>query len=186
LGFDLDRTIRALKPEKRTAPLAYRSAAGLVAASDLATKRPILPDATVYVHAGQGRLPVGIAGMLRQWPLLHCSVALGEIAHGIGRLDPAHTMTPGRRGYLEGVLRQVPQHRIVSPDDDVHVAAGIVTGVLARLLGLPKGGHRLKVNDVLILLTARKFGAALVTANVGDLDVAQQLRPDADVIYYAV
>jgi hypothetical protein len=62
-------------------------------------------DATVYVHGGQGRLPAPVAAILQQWPLLHCAVALGEIAHGLGRLDPAHPLTPRQRAYLESVLR---------------------------------------------------------------------------------
>jgi predicted nucleic acid-binding protein len=185
LSFDIDRVVRTLKPEKRTAALTPRPRADLVAASGAAAKRPVVPDTTVYVHGGQGRLPPHVTAIVQHWPLLHCSVALGEIAHGIGRLDPSHPQTPRRRTYLESVLRQVPQHRVITPDDDVHVSAGVLTGILARLLGLSDGGHRLRVNDVLIFLTARKAGAAVLTANVGDFDLLQQLVPSADVVYYA-
>lgn len=186
MGFDIDRTIRALKPEKRTAAPVPRPPADLVAASAAVARRPVMLDTTVYVHAGKGMLPPHVATIIQQWPLLHCSVALGEVAHGIGRLDPSHPQTPKRRAYLESVLRQVPQHRVITPDDDIHVSAGILTGILARLLGLPSGGHRLRINDVLIFLTARKVGAAVLTANAGDFDLLQQLVPSAEVVYYAI
>ena len=186
MGFDIDRTIRNLKPEKWTGPLVCRPPADLVSGSAAATKRHLMPDTTVYVHAGQGKLPSHIASILQQWPLLHCSVALGEIAHGIGRLDPSHPKTPDRRNYLESVLRHVPQHRVVTPEDGTHVSAGILTGILAQLLGLPNGGHRQRINDALILLSARKSGAAVLTANVGDFDLLQQLMPSAEVVYYSV
>ena len=186
MSFDIDRIVRALKPEKRRAAPVPRSPADLVAAAIEVGRRPVVPDATVYVHDGQGRLPPHIAAMLQQWPLLHCSVALGEIAHGIGHLDPSHPQTPRRRTYLQSVLRQIPQHRVVTPSDEIQVTAGILTGLLARLLHLPSGGHRLRLNDVLICLTARKAGAAVVTANIGDFDVMQQLMPSAEIIYYAV
>lgn len=184
MASSLDRILRTLKPEKRTAPLVSRTPAELIAATSSAPKSTVVPDTTVYVHAGQGKLPPQVADILQRWPVLHCSVALGEIAHGIGRLDPAHEKTPARRAYLENVVRQAPQHRLLNPDDDDHLSAGILTGILARLLNLPNGAHRQRINDILILLTARKAGAAVLTANVGDFDQAQQLVPDARVLYY--
>ena len=185
MSFDIDRIVRTFKPEKRTAALTLRSSVDLIAISAAITRRPVVPDATVYMHGGQGRLPPQVATIVQQWPLLHCAVALGEIAHGIGRLDPGHPQTPRRRAYLESVLRQIPQHRIIAPGDDVHVSAGILTGILARLLRLPGGGHRLRINDVLICLTALKSCAAVLTANIGDFDLVQQLVPSAEIIYYA-
>jgi len=41
-------------------------------------------------------------------------------------------------------------------------------------------------NDVLICLRALKSGAAVLTANVGEFDLIQQLVPSAEIIYYAV
>ena len=184
MSFDIDRLLRSLKPEKHTAIPPTRSAAQLRADSAHESRRPIVLDTTAYVHAGQGRLPTHIATMIALWPLQHCSVALAEIAHGIGRLDPAHPGTRRNKAFLENVLRQIPQHRVVTPSDDQHIAAGILTGVIARLLNLTGGGHHARVNDALIFLVAQKVGAAVVTANVADFDILQQLVPSSHVIYY--
>lgn len=68
------------------------------------------------------------------------------------------------------------------PDDGVHLSAEFLSDILARLLNLPSGAHRQRINDILILLMAAC--AAVLTANVGDFDQAQQLIPDAPVLYY--
>jgi predicted nucleic acid-binding protein len=121
---------------------------------------------------------------LQEWPLLHCTIALGEIAHVLGRLDPAHPQTAQQRAYFENLLRRIPAHRVINPDADLHIQSGIITGLLARLLFLPKGAHRQRINDALLCLTAHKAGAAILTADVSDFDLIQQLVPSASVIYY--
>ncbi len=147
MSFDLERLLRSLKPEKYSTTPVARDAAQLRTAGASAAKRPIVLDTTAYIHAGQGKLPNHIAAMVAQWPLYHCSVALGEIAHGIGRLDPTRPDTPQNKGFLENVLRRVPQHHVITPSDDVHIAGGILTGIIARLEKLGSGGHRGRIND---------------------------------------
>jgi len=184
LSFDLDRLLRSLKPEKRTAVPAARHHGQLRADSLAAPKKTLIPDTTVYIHAGQGKLPPKIAEMISQWPLLHSMTALGEIAYAIGHLDPAHPGTKASRSYLESVLHRIPQHRLVSTTPEITIAGGVLTGIIARILSLPKGAHRQRINDVLIYLIARANGAAVVTANVSDFDLLQQLLPDGHVIFY--
>ncbi len=182
MSFDLDQTLRRLKPEKRSRRIAPRDAAALLAKNP--PRQPVVPDATVYIHAGQGKLPGHVGAMVRDWPQRHCSVALGEIAYAIGRLEPGDPRTPARRAFFEDVVRRVPSHKVVTPDHATHVQAGILLGVLSRLQSLPAGSHRRHLNDLLILLAARRVGAAVLTANIGDFDLLQQLVPDAGVIFY--
>ena len=184
MTFDIHRLLRTFKPEKHTIRPTSRDPSQLRTDSAAAQKRPIVLDTTTYINAGQGKLPPHINAIIEAWPIHHCSVALGEIAHGLGRLDPAHPDTRQNKDFLQAVLEKVPQHRIVNPTDDIHVTGGILTGVIARLLTLPKGAHRNRINDILIYLTARSIGAAVVTANVEDFDILQQLVPDGHVIYY--
>jgi predicted nucleic acid-binding protein len=184
LSFDLDRLLRALRPEKQTIKSAARDAVQLRAVGTSTAKRPVTLDTTAYIHAGQGKLPNHIVDMVAQWPLYHCSAALGEVAHGIGRLDPNHPDTPKNKAFLETLLRRIPQHRVITPSDDIHIAAGILTGIIARLEKLGSGGHRSRINDVLIFLAAQKAGAAVITANVSDFDTLQQLLPNSNVIFY--
>ena len=184
MTFDIYRLLRNIKPEKHTISPIDRDHNQLRTDSAAAQKRSIVLDTTTYIDAGQGKLPPHISAVIEAWPIHHCSVALSEIAHGLGRLDPAHPHTKQNKDFLQAVLEKVPQHRIVNPTDDIHITGGILTGIIARLLTLPKGAHRNRINDILIYLTARSIGAAVVTANVADFDILQQLVPDGHVIYY--
>ena len=184
MSFDVPRLLRTLKPEKQTIRPPDRHHGRLRATSAAAEKRPIMLDTTAYIDAGQGKLPPHVAAMISFWPSYHCSIALGEIAHGIGRLDPAHPDTRQNKAFLQAVLEKVPQHRIINPTDDMHIAGGVLTGIITRLLALPKGAHRNRINDVLIYLAARSIGAAVITANAKDFDLLQQLVPDGHVIFY--
>ena len=184
MSHDLHRLLRTLKPEKRSSLPPARAPDQLRAASAGLMKRPILLDTTAYINAGQGNLPSHISQIITEWPNHHCSIALGEIAHGLGRLDAAHPDTARHSKYLEAILEQVPRHRVLNPTGEMHIAGGIITGMIARLQNLSKGAHRSRINDVLIYLTARAAGAAVVTANIGDFDLIQQLVPDGQVIFY--
>ena len=53
----------------------------------------LMLDATVYVDAQAGRLPTDLLARLANCQVLHCSVALGEIAASLGLLDPEHSGT---------------------------------------------------------------------------------------------
>ena len=40
------------------------------------------------------------------------------------------------------------------------------------------------LHDCTLFFQARKLGSALVTANVSDFDLLQQLQPESQVLYY--
>jgi len=40
------------------------------------------------------------------------------------------------------------------------------------------------LNDALLLETARKYGLTVLTRNIGDFDLLQQLEPTAKVLFY--
>ena len=70
------------------------------------------------------------------------------------------------------------------------VAGGAIAGVLAgmafRLRRLPKdqGHERKTLHDALLYLQARKLGCAVLTRNIGDFDLLNQLVPSGQVIFY--
>jgi len=185
LAFDADRSLRRLKPAKRTAPLNSRPPSALpflTAATPSA--RNLLFDTTVYIHAGQGRLGSDARAFVAASQAHHCSVCLGELALSLGYLDPRHSGTPAAASFLAGVLRHVPTHRIVEPDDTVFIEANIATGILARTQGLAPSDRRRLLNDALTLATAGKKGLVVLTANIADFDLLSQLQPGAQVLYY--
>jgi hypothetical protein len=64
--------------------------------------------------------------------------------------------------------------------------AGILSGVLARTKGYGNEQRRRVLNDALLFETARKHGCAVLTRNVVDFDLLQQLDPSGHIMFYRI
>ena len=82
------------------------------------------------------------------------------------------------------VIERLPSHRIVAPDRETWLAAGILAGIVARLQGYAEAERRRIWNDALIFATARKFGMTVLTRNAVDFDFLLQLDPTGRVAFY--
>lgn len=183
--FDLETPLRRIRPDKRRKPLRRRD--GLAFVSDdvvPAEIGPVLLDTCVYLDAGKGKLPAGAHRLLADSLLFHSSVGIAEITYAFGRLDPTHPDTPATLLFLKEVLARVRTYRTLAPDRDAYVEAGIITGTLMRIQGLPAPERRKLLQDVLIFLTACRIGYPVLTANTKDFDLIQQLALRGEVIYY--
>jgi hypothetical protein len=185
LSFEIAASLRRLKPQKHTAPLQRRPDADLVFVDAVdAAGGPLLLDTTVYIDALQDRLPASMAELLRVRQLNHSSVAVGELAHLLGRLDPAHPATAGVCATIESTIANIPAHRLLAPAVAVTAEAGILTGLYARLQGLAKQDRQPLFNDAQLFLQAHAQGCYLLTRNIGDMDCLQQLLPVGRVLFY--
>ncbi len=185
MALDLAGALRRLKPDKRTQPLIRRSDDDLPFIDpDHLTGPPLLLDTTVYIDLLQDRAPVEIEPLLRQRQITHSSVAVGELTHLFGRLDPAH---PGSRDVLaqvRGTLDDIPLHRLSVPSVQVIAEAGILCGIVARLRGLPKTDRQPLMNDATLFLQALESGATLLSRNIADMDIIGQIVPAGRVLLY--
>jgi predicted nucleic acid-binding protein len=59
-----------------------------------------------------------------------------------------------------------------------------MTGILSRLQGYSDGDRQRLLNDALIFCTARKHGLTVLTRNIGDFDLLQQLDSTGNVLFY--
>jgi predicted nucleic acid-binding protein len=185
LAFDLAASLRRLKPEKRTQPLARRSDHELTFVDDeLPGGPPLLLDTTVYIDVLQARAPQALKDLLRVRQVNHSSIAVGELTHLFGRLDPSHAGTKGVLTQIRGALDDIPAHRLSTPSTQTVAEAGIVTGVMARLQGLPKADRQPFMNDATLFLQALEGGSTLLTRNISDLDMIEQLMPSGRVLFY--
>jgi predicted nucleic acid-binding protein len=184
--FDLDLALRRVKPAKRTAPLTRRDDLAVIG-DDAAPSRigPVLLDTCVYLDAGRGKLPLGARRLLAAAILFHSSVCVAELTYTFGRLDPTHPETPAALAFMRDILDGIRVDRTLAPDADDYVEAGIIAGTLTRTQGLGKPERRKLMLDALVFLTARRVGYPVLTANVGDFDLIQQLAPQGRVVYYA-
>jgi predicted nucleic acid-binding protein len=184
LSFDLARAERALKPQARGA-LKARPEGGLRwAEGEPKAGVPLLLDATVCIDVLQGTAPPAACDLLRYRSLFHSAVCLAELTHALGRLDPAHAGTRKALDALAGAIDEIPRHRLFAPDIDLWGKAGMLAGKALRMGRIPPGQGRRLLNDSLIYLQARKVGAAVLTRNVRDFDLLQQLVPSGAVVFY--
>jgi len=181
LSFDLKTSERALKPQQARGPLRPRAAKELRWAGDEPkTGRPLLIETTVYIDTLQGRTTAAVDDLLRYGSIFHSAVCLAELTHAFGRLAPAHASTKGALATIGGTIHDIPRHRLFAPDTDTWGKAGMLAGKALRLGRIPRGQgqERKLLNDSLIYLQASKIGAAILTRNVRDFDLPEQLAPD--------
>ncbi len=142
-------------------------------------------DTTVYLDGQRrGRLPADLAARIASAPLIHSAVALSELTANLGLLDPAHPNTPRVRAVIEETLSRIPPERIVQPSIDAWLEGSLITGILARIQGLPAADRRKRLNDALIFISAGEAGAVLVSRDKADIDLLLNFRSDIRVWLY--
>lgn len=144
----------------------------------------LLLDTCVYIDGMQGRAPDVIADLLELRIANHSTVAVQELMHTVGVLDPGHPGTAGAIRQIGLTIKAIRPHRLFSPDPDVLGKAALLAGMLCRLQGYQRD-HRLRVlQDCVLFLQAQKLGFSVLTANVSDFDYLLQLVPAGRVLLY--
>ncbi len=139
-------------------------------------------DATVYIDVLQGKSPIAVDRLLQSRIINHSTVALTELTHLIGALDPLHLDTPKVLKPLLRTIDDIPQHRLTAPSPRACGEAGMLAGLAARLTGQSR--NMALLNDALIFLHASETGCDLLTGNVRDFDWFDQLLPGNGVLLY--
>jgi len=185
LTSEFQATLRRLKPEKRRAQLKPRGESELEFIETTSNKpRKLLYDTTVYIDILQNRFPQTGELMLRAAVAWHSPVTEAELAAAIGLLDPAHSETREIVEQIAAVIERRPRYRTIVPDSEIWREAGILSGILARLQGYGEDHRRRALNDALLFATARKHGCVVLTRNVIDFDLLEQLDPAGSVLFY--
>lgn len=181
-ALDIRLLLRRLKPEKNIS-LRRRPDGDLTfVAEEQPIGLPLLLDTCVYIHVLRGKTPMAVDRLLRTRSLYHSAVAVAEMSYRFGARTPAGARELAARKKLEAAIRDIPDHRLVSPTSDIWAEAGVLAGMRARIGGI--GADARGMNDALIFLQARVLGAAVLTANVNDFDVLQQILPAGRVAFY--
>jgi hypothetical protein len=144
----------------------------------------LLLDSCVYIDGLQGRSPDVVADLLEMRISNHSTVAIQELMHAVGALDPAHPGTKKAVRQIGVVIDAMPAHRIVPADPDVLGRAALLSGILSRLQGYRNDDRLRALHDCALFLQAQKLGATLLTANTADFDLLLQLIPAGRVLFY--
>lgn len=182
--FRFDASVRwARFDPRRTLP--RRSDADLAFLGEQAEAgQELLLDTCVYIDGLQGRAPDAVADLLKIRRSNHSMVAVQELMHTVGVLDPAHSGTGEVIKQIGVVLESMPAHRIFIPDADVLGRAAHLSGILCRRQGYRKDTRFRALQDSVLFLQAQKLGFSVLTANVSDFDYLLQLIPAGRVLFY--
>jgi predicted nucleic acid-binding protein len=186
LNTDLPAALRRRKPDKRRAQLKPRPISALLAASQIGGTGPItlVADTNVYIHNAAGTLPAAAEALLDRALLFHCGVCLGELAVGVANANPGQHSWSAIRDYYAKLFDSIPQNRILEPDAQTWIDAGLIAGTLARTQTFQPHQRKECLNDALILLTATRAGLAVLTSNRDEFDLIQQIAPEVRFVHY--
>ncbi len=174
--------MRRIKPQRKSSAIARRSDAHLSWIGAAGPGAELLLDTCVYLDVLQGKSPPDVDELLRLRIVNHSTVALAELTHLFGRLDPNHAGTGATLSAIARVIDDIPAHRLTAPSPRTFGEAGMLAG-LAMRLGGRTGGVQL-LNDALLFLQARELGFALMTANLSDFGLFDQLIPGSSLLLY--
>ncbi|SFV12656.1 Predicted nucleic acid-binding protein, contains PIN domain [Methylobacterium sp. 174MFSha1.1] len=144
---------------------------------------PLLLDTNVYILDASGKLPESVATFVDRSRLFHCTICLSEIATGIANAASARGWSAIRNHYA-AVFAAIPANRLLVPDAEVWVDAGLIAGTLARVQDFQRAQLKECLNDALIFLTAARAGIPVLTADRGDYDLIHQLAPEGRFISF--
>jgi hypothetical protein len=186
LSFDLKAALRRWKPARHVAPLKRRSHSTLpFVTEDTASGLELLLDTCVYVDVLQDRLPEQVERLMAARLCNHSGVALAELTHLLGRLDPRDRRTEGVLKEIAGVVAHIPAHRSNAPSVNALGEAGILAGVASRLGSIESAREQALLNDAILYLQAVESGQIILTRNVREFDFFDQLLPRNCVLFYA-
>jgi hypothetical protein len=114
----------------------------------------------------------------------HLSVCVAELTHAFGRLDPRNPATETVLKELARTVADIPPHRLATADSAAVIEAGILAGLLFRLDDLRAGQELAALNDATLYLHALSRGQVILTRDLRDFDLLNQILPDGQVLFY--
>jgi predicted nucleic acid-binding protein len=185
LSFDLARALRRIRPQREIGSIRRRSIELLPFADrPISAGAELLADTCVYVDVLQGRTPTVVDELLQARIVNHSTICLAEMTHLFGRLDPAKAGTKDVLQEIRRTIEDIPGHRLSPPSVTAMGEAGMLAGLVARLMGVERRERAPLLNDAILYLQALEHGWTLLTRNVRDFDCFDQLLPAGRILFY--
>ena len=182
--FEFDAAVRWARLDRRRT-LARRADAYLpFVDGDRLAGGALLLDTCVYIDQLQDRSPKILDDLVASRQVNHSTVALQELMHTVGVLDPRDHRTPVAIAEIRRLIRSMQPHRLVAPDGEILGRSALLSGMLCRLQGYGADRRLRALHDCVVFLKAQKFGFTVLTANIGDFDLLLQLVPSGRVLFY--
>lgn len=145
----------------------------------------LLLDTTVYIDGLQDNPPRQVDDLMALRICNHSAVCVAEPTHAHGRLMPTYPKTAAALNSIGKTIGAMPPHRIREPSQSAWGTAGILAGLAFRLGGYQPGQQRNPPDDALVFLQAMENGQVVLTGNISDFDILNQLVPEGRVLFYS-
>lgn len=182
-AFDFDRAVRWARLDRHVT-LARRSDEVLPILDVARPGRGLLLDTCVYIDQMQGRASAVVEELIGLRQVNHSSVALAELMHSVGRLDPRHPGSAEAIRMIGRTVKAIRPHRLFTPDVETTGRAAILAGILSRTQGYGTDDRLRAMNDCLLFLQAAKLGLTVLSRNKRDFDCLSQMLPKSSVLFY--
>jgi predicted nucleic acid-binding protein len=183
--FDLRRSLRRIKPHRFIQPIGRRQSTDLPFVPFAPSPgQELLLDTCVYIDVLQSNTPPEVDKLLELRTSNHLAVCVAELTHGFGRLNPRHPGTPAVLRAIAQAVTAIPPHRLEMATSDVVIEAGILAGLVYRLRGLQPGQEVVALSDAIVYLHAMANGQTVLTRNVRDFDIMNQILPEGRILFY--
>jgi predicted nucleic acid-binding protein len=144
----------------------------------------LLLDTCAYIDQLKGRAPEILDRLIEARQVHHSTIAVQELMHAAGRLDPADARTARAITDIGSLIKAMPAHRLLTPDAETLGRAALLSGMLCRLQGYAKDARLKALSDCVLVLQAHRHGLTVLTANIAEFDILLQLVADGRVLFY--
>ena len=144
----------------------------------------LLLDTCVYIDQMQDQSPIVLDDLIAQRQINHSTVAVQELMHSVGGLNPADGRTIMVVAEIGKLIKAMPAHRLFAPDTEVLGRAALLAGILCRIQGYEKDDRFRALHDCVLFLQAGKLGLVVLTGNIADFDILLQLIPTGRALFY--
>lgn len=183
-AFDIEAALRLARFDPRRTLSRREDSALPFASEDELAGQALLLDTCAYIDQMQARAPAVVEQLVDTRHVNHSSVALQELLHTIGVLNPDDPRTAKVVGAVRTQIEAMPAYRIFTPDTDVLGRAALLAGILCRLQGYARDARVKALQDATLFLQAQKLGCTVLTAKIAEFDLLLQLVPTGRVLFY--
>lgn len=182
--FDFDDAVRWTRPAQGKM-LVRRDDADLpFVEADEIGGNDLLLDTCVYIDQMQSKAPEVLEALIEGRQVNHSTVAIQELMHTVGVLDPNDARTAGVVAEIRTHIKAMRPHRTFAPEPDVLGKAAMLSGIICRQQHYGGDGKLRALMDCVLFVQALKLGFTVLTANIGDFDLLLQLVPAGRVLFY--
>ena len=183
-AFDLDAALRWARFDPKR-PLLRRPDGELpFVDEDTLGGQALLLDTCVYIDQMRDRTPDMVDRLIDLRQVNHSTVAIQELMHAVGVLDPKDPRTAAAISEIGRHVRAMHAHRVFAPEPDILGRAALLAGILCRLQGYAADSKLRALQDCILFLQAGRLGFTVLTGNIGDYDYLLQLIPAGRVLFY--